>query len=247
MRQSLQSQTSTMQQGLVRAAIAAMALIISPARAAVKKHIPGTLDSIITAIANMQIQDTLIHSSLYGDADVCVINFGERRYAFIAVGHNRLYTCLWQGNSFVPTDSISTDRDVIMSYRITDINGDRYDDLILSGYGNMHGMQVDYIFTGQPAGQLVYRATPRALFNCTFNKQNGLLTSFYVGGVNSIHSKSHYRWQGIRLVPVEEWAFDMEASVLYHYVYTGQTRKLKDKQTDGGKAWHKIEKTLIWP
>lgn len=205
------------------------------------------LDSAIAILANHQQNDTLINSTVPADCDVLVLNYCDRRYAFIALNHNYLYTCIWQKNRFVPIDSTITNRDLIRDYRIVDLNGDNLPDVVLSSYWNMHGMATDYIFLGRMGGALKYIPTQQNLFNCTYNCKTRRLTTFYEGGVNSIHSKTQYKWLANKLVWTEKWEYDMYAGILYHYINKAGYQVLLYKKYNAEKDWNRIADSLVWP
>jgi hypothetical protein len=89
---------------------------------------------------------------------------------------------------------------------VTDLNGDDKEDIIVYGFGNMHGQRRPYVFLSDSTGLVHYRPD-LALYNITYSRRTKSLISYYVGGANSVHSKEVYRWQGdsARLVAGAEY------------------------------------------
>lgn len=155
--------------------------------------------------------DTLKTYNLQIDSPHFVAWGGEldhQRIAVINEPQNFLLIYHFAGNQWKLYDSISYDN-YMMEVQTTDLNNDGHTDLIVKGFGNMHGQSRSCVFLADHAGCWHYRPDLN-LFNIRYNKQTGYVETFYEGGVRSLHSKEMYRWKGDSLQLVKRGELDFQ-------------------------------------
>lgn len=103
---------------------------------------------------------------------------------------------------------------------VTDLNGDDKEDVMVYGFGNMHGQRRPYVFLSDSTGLVHYRPD-LGLYNITYSRRTKSLISYYIGGVNSVHSKEVYRWQGDSAKLVAGAEYDMYSGGLELYRMCG--------------------------
>jgi len=103
---------------------------------------------------------------------------------------------------------------------VTDLNDDDKEDVIVYGFGNMHGQRRSYVFLSDSTGLVHYRPD-LSLFNIAYSRRTKSLVSYYIGGVNSVHSKEVYRWQGDSAKLVAGAEYDMYSGELELYRMCG--------------------------
>jgi hypothetical protein len=106
--------------------------------------------------------------------------------------------------------------DYASDFKADDLNGDYKDDFIVYGHANMHGQKRPYVFMSDSEGILHYLPAA-SLYNIEYDWAKKELHSFYFGGVNSMHSKGIYRWQGDSVEQVAGLEYDMGSGEIELY------------------------------
>lgn len=115
-------------------------------------------------------------------------------------------------------DSLSYE-DFMMEADTTDLNNDNQTDVVVKGFGNIHGQSRSYVFLAGQPGTWHYRPDLN-LFNIRYNKRTGYVEAFYEGGARSLHSKQMYRWAGDSLQLIKRGEQDFqEEEKFYTRIY----------------------------
>jgi hypothetical protein len=106
---------------------------------------------------------------------------------------------------------------------VTDLNGDDKEDVIVYGFGNMHGQRRPYVLLSDSTGLVHYRPD-LGLYNIAYDAGKKRLLSFYTGGVNSLHSKEVRHWKGDSAELVAGAEYDMYSGSLELYQMCGNKK-----------------------
>lgn len=162
-----------------------------------KKDLKQILIDSLYSLSNSS--DTIIHdnSSKYM---VFITQLNNQKIGVITITDSDLFIFKQTNKSWIQADSIAW-QDYISGFSVTDLNGDRINDLIVYGFGNMHGQAISYVFLCDNKNTLTYRPDIH-LFNIRFDSSKKLIQSYYQGGITSINHKEYYQWinDSLRLI-----------------------------------------------
>ena len=147
---------------------------------------------------------------------------GNRQVGIAAISDSVLLVFQKQNHQYKLTARCSFP-DNATDCKVADLNGDGKEDVMVYGFGNMHGQRRPYVFLSDSTGLVHYRPD-LALYNITYNRRAKLLISYYIGGANSVHSKEVYRWQGDSAKLVAGAEYDMYSGGVELYRMCGGSK-----------------------
>lgn len=161
--------------------------------------------------------------------DFHLFKLNNQKVGFLTIYDSITYILNSQNNHFKITDSFPTEN-IIFNYKITDLNNDQLQDVILLGFPNMHGQSESFVLLSNQNKQLIYRKDIKG-YNLNFNKKTNFLESAYRGGVYSVHYKMLSKWIGDSLYPFKLAEYNAENSELSYFIFKNNKQILVKKTT----------------
>ncbi|HMC99919.1 MAG TPA: hypothetical protein VKH37_07195 [Ferruginibacter sp.] len=169
-----------------------------------------------------------------------------KKVGLIGITDSMLYVFRHSGDEWIQDDSASFET-YQFDFSFEYLNDDDQEDLIVYGFGNMHGQSEPFVFLCDSSGRFRYRPDIKQ-YNPSYNQHTKLFRSFYEGGAFSIIDKEIYHWVGDSLKLIRGAAFDPSAAATQFPVttfYVEKNGKRFDYKTVTDKTG-KIYDTAVW-